>query len=155
MLWCGFCKVIETKHSKENVLKLLTQKSWCSIVPNLKCVSSEHLVFMICKNNLLVTDSFQPVFKLKVRSTDSCSKVCVNISTKLSTQIMLAVYTAVCTLLQFAMLGMWFRGDLDFSIVLFIPFLLLLFSWGLVYFSLLLASRYFLKALRDLLTKVA
>lgn len=149
MLWHGFRKVIETKHSEENVLKLLAQKNWCSIVPNLKCVSSEHLVFMICKNNLLVTDSFQPVFKLKVLSTDSCSKVCVNISTKRPTKIMMAVYTAGCTLFQFAMLGMWFRGDLDFSIVMFLPFFLLLFSWGFVYFSLLLASRCFLKALRD------
>lgn len=148
---CGFCKVIETKYTTETILKLLAQKSWWSKVPNLKCVDSEYLVFMICKNNQLVTDSFQPVFNLRVQSVDNFSKVCVNISTRPLTQIMLAVYTAVCTLFQFAMLGMWFRGDVNFSIVLLIPFLLLLFSWGLAYFSLLLASRCFLKALRDLL----
>ena len=152
MLWCGFCKEIETKYTKETILKIIAQKNWCSILPNLKCIDPERLLFRILRNKTLVTNSFQPTFRLDVQSRGTFAKIYVKVSAELPTKVLLAIYSAACTICQLALLGMWFRGELDFSFVLLIPFFLFIGVHFLTHFALRFSARPFIKELRDTLS---
>ena len=150
MLWCAFDKVFDTQYPKDTVLDLLRQNNWYSMVPNLRCVDAERLIFQICKNNKLATDSFQPVFRLSVQDARISSVVRVRISAKPSTQIIFGLYSIVCALFQVAMLKMYCSNELNFSFVLFLPFFLFLFSQVLTHFALRISARRFLKTLSNL-----
>lgn len=153
MLWCAFNRSIAVKKGKDVVLGLLSHSDWYSTIPHIKCTNAERLIFEICKNNTLVTDSFQPVFRLSVQSVDTTSVVYVRISAKQATKVILGIYSIVCVFFQSVMLKMWFSNEMNFSFVLFLPSFLFLFSQVLTHLALRISARHFLKTLSDLVRR--